>query len=1128
MRTALVVVITLFLSQFAEAQRAESVGSITEYTVAAGGDPFYIALGPDGALWFTQASSSQIGRITAGGSIAEYTIPTRNSGPTGIVAGPGGDLWFTERSGGKIGKVTIEGVFTEYALPNNGNQPSGITVGPDGALWFTDYAGPNIGRITTSGSIKEYPAPTQCANIATGADGALWFTEGPLNSIGRMTTSGSFTRYPTPTSGSSPNGITAGPDGALWFSEFDAGKIGRITTAGKFTEYSTPTEPSGPVGIVTGPDGALWFTEYSGNQIGRITTGGSATEYPIPTPNAASYFLANGADGNMWFTEFNANKLGRISLPGTATTTLLEVSSEILAMGMPATLTATVADRNKASVIHGQVDFCNAGAAHCTNPGLLGTAQLTPAGTAKIVLALAPGTHRISAHFRGTNLDSPSASSAQTVTVTGALPTSTALGPPIGTVADYNLTSTVTTGGVKEPIGSVAIQDTSVSGSPTVKEVQLDPTTARRSFPRTGYSVGTAPWPVAVGDFNGDGKLDLAVGNGSDNTVSILLGNGDGTFQPQTIYPTGIGPDSIAVGDFNGDGFLDLAVVNYGGFTVSILLGNGDGTFQTQVAYGTGAYPYSVAVGDFNGDGRLDLAIGNGSASVGILLGNGDGTFQAQVTYPAGGQITSIAVGDFTGNGTLDIAVANYGDNTVGVFLGNGDGTFKAQTTYATGKNPASVAVGDFSGNGILDLAAANRGDNTVSVLLGNGNGTFQEQKVYETESSPGAIAVGDLNGDGNLDVAVSNLYGGTVSVLLGNGDGTFETQTAYSTGSQPDSIALGDFNGDGTLDIVTTDNYPGLNSISLLLNQWMVQATASDVTVGGIPATQAVQAVYSGDARYSPSTSNAVNLTSTGPYAATPVMTPPPGQFACGTPVTLTDSTLSAAIYYTTNATAPTASSTLYQGPITVISAETIEAIAVASGYTNSAIASSTYTTPPCIVAKPVIAPAGGTYPSIQLVTITDKTAGASIFYTDDRTPPSASSTPYTGPIWVNADQTIKAIGTAAYYKSSAAASAAFTLIGSPTVLAAPATAVSTPNAKLNASVNTLGLPGSFYFQYGTNSNSLDSSTAVTALSASTVPVAVSAQLTRLASKTTYFFEIVASTAGGTSSGAILSFTTN
>ena len=313
-------------------------------------------------------------------------------------------------------------------------------------------------------------------------------------------------------------------------------------------------------------------------------------------------------------------------------------------------------------------------------------------------------------------------------------------------------------------------------GGGTSNVVFFEVTTATSSIalsaPR-GFDAGSGPQSVAVGDFNGDGKPDLAVVNSYSNNVSILLGNGDGTFQIHVDYPTGAQPGSVAIGDFNGDGKLDLAVVNSYSNNVSVLLGNGNGTFQPAVSYGTGSGtgPAFVAVGDFNRDGKLDLAVANSNSSnVSVLLGNGDGTFQTAVNYDVGGAPTSIAVGDFNHDGKLDLAVAVPvpGPSTyVSVLLGNGDGTFQTAVNYNAPYAPDAVAVGDFNGDGNLDLVVGNRSSN-ISVFLGNGDGTFRTAVNYSAGYNPSSVAVGDFNNDGTLDLAVANSGSSTtVTVLL-------------------------------------------------------------------------------------------------------------------------------------------------------------------------------------------------------------------------------------------------------------------------------------------------------------------------------------------------------------------------
>ncbi len=335
---------------------------------------------------------------------------------------------------------------------------------------------------------------------------------------------------------------------------------------------------------------------------------------------------------------------------------------------------------------------------------------------------------------------------------------------------------------------------------------------------------GASPRSVAVGDFNHDGKQDMAVANFSAGTVSILLGNGDGTFQAHQDYAVGTEPIFVVAADFNSDGKLDLAVANFGSNNVSILLGKGDGTFQPSQNYRTGSGPTSIAVGDFDQFGYLDLAVSNYSSNtVSILQGSAEGAFSDPTDYAVGTEPLSVAVADVNGDDFLDIVVANYGSNNVSLLLGSENHVFRTETPLPTGVSPRGVLLEDVNNDGKPDVITVNYTPNTVSILLNNGNATFQPHVDYATGLHPFALVAGDFNGDGRVDLAVADTYCSTscpsygyASVLLGNGNGTFQPQKAYVVGSQPVAIATGDFNGDGRPDIVTA-NFHG-NSVSVLL----------------------------------------------------------------------------------------------------------------------------------------------------------------------------------------------------------------------------------------------------------------------------------------------------------------------
>lgn len=733
-----------------------------------------------------------------------------------------------------------------------------------------------------------------------------------------------------------------------------------------------------------------------------------------------------------------------------ATTTVLAVTANAAAtssvpVGTVLTLTATVTPAS-GKIGAGQVNFCDATAKYCADIHLLGTAQLTSAGTAALKFRPGLGSHSYKAMFIGTQSNAPSTSGASSLTVTGKFQSTTTIAQS-GIAGDYTLTATVTGLPTKAksvaPVGTVSFLDTSYADQ-KLGTANVGTGTSGLSFLNSSNpATVTEPNVVAAADFNNDGILDLAVSNSNSGAtaLTILLGNGDGTFTAVPTSPTvGLYPDGITAGDFNNDGIPDLAVTSVDEDEVVILLGKGDGTFNAGPILSTPSVPQSIAATDFNGDGYLDIAVVNGS-TLSVFLGNGDGTFNAVINTPSvGSSPVGLGVGDFNGDGVPDVAIVDTLQNApVRIFLGKGDGTFVAGSSYplTNAAGPVGIAVGDFNGDGFPDLAVTNYAgpdQNAVAVLLGNGDGSFKTPVFY---SAPGfsfeSAAVADLDGDGIADLVLSQFWsGGPASILLGNGDGTFQAGKTVVANVPLSSgyLAVADFNGDGLPDIaLPNQEVSGTVAILLTQNTQTVTAALDNLAVNG-PGLHNVEASYPGDNNYLGSTSATTALQA---KVADPVMSVPGGTYTSPQTLTITDATPGATIYYSEFGQISTNGFVVYTGPIPLSGSgfEDFQVYATEDGYLQSNDVGANYNLifPP--TETPTISLAPGFYSGPQTVTITDADSAAKIYYTTNGTYPGTASNLYSGPVTVSSSETLVARALSAGHSYSLAASAQYVIGG-------------------------------------------------------------------------------------------------
>jgi hypothetical protein len=396
----------------------------------------------------------------------------------------------------------------------------------------------------------------------------------------------------------------------------------------------------------------------------------------------------------------------------------------------------------------------------------------------------------------------------------------------------------------------------------------------------TNYPVGTRPTYVLFGDLDGDQKIDLLVAHDGDpnvpgdGSVKLLLGNGDGTFKAALSVAENLNLGSVATADFNGDQRLDIVFAVHGdnstgqNGSITVLLGNGDGTFRDAKTFQVEGDISSLAVGDFNSDLRPDLAVlvGFATCKLTIFPGNGDGSFGSgtyvlndiQPNPQVLSGISSILVADFNSDHNVDLVMGLL-DRLV-ILRGKGDGTFQPpidapgiQTTYSVVR-PLPVSAADFNGDGKLDLSiwvgSGSLGGNTVRVqtLLGNDDGTLQPPVTVSADTQGLFPAVGDFNGDGISDLAITDAFLPAVNVHLGKGDGTFKSPLSLGANTYPFSVSVVDLNADRSPELVTTNGFD--SAVAVLLNTTGADfdISASGLTPGTVSAGQSATSTISLD----------------------------------------------------------------------------------------------------------------------------------------------------------------------------------------------------------------------------------------------------------------------------------------
>lgn len=434
------------------------------------------------------------------------------------------------------------------------------------------------------------------------------------------------------------------------------------------------------------------------------------------------------------------------------------------------------------------------------------------------ISSLSPNTGSVgnSITINGTNFNTTPANNivyfgATKATVNSATSNSLNVTVPSGTTFHY---PSVTTGNL-----------TAYSNEQFLISFACDGIIGTTSFPIGGYySSGTNPRSVAIADFDGDGKADIAAGNHLSNTVSVYLNQstvGTISFAVKIDYSIPSSPSEVTYGDIDGDGKLDIVATNKNSNNISVLRNTctvGNISFASPVNFTTGSYCYGVAVNDLDGDGKPDIVASNFTAGNVSVLRNlstvGNVSFAAATNLTTGTSPNGVALGDLDNDDKVDLIVGNRGSSTISIYRNTssvGSISFASNVDLTTATNPFNPAIGDIDGDGKVDIAVANEGSNSISVFKNYstaGNISFAPKSDFTCGAGPYRVALGDLNGDGKLDMATGNNSGNNVSVLVNistTGSISFLNKVDYNTGPNTSFIAIGDLDGDEKPDLAAT-----------------------------------------------------------------------------------------------------------------------------------------------------------------------------------------------------------------------------------------------------------------------------------------------------------------------------------